>query len=649
MQGRFHALHNLIRQREYHFHNRPQADPRLPSPHSKDAEPFQIDTLRKTHLDMRSRLTENPYRIRVEPPQDRPSQRKPADQLEKVLQLGLEHIESRERINILKALSDGMGIHCFGVLHWQLASDLWPEVPEPRRTDALGDLNDDERNDYRETDDGIIETDESVLRRDQQNKAKAGFPFYIEVPRADQIAFVEDRSTLNGLSTVVYMRDVGMIEYRDKLSRQGIELGTVKQNASARRYAAYTERTKPDSWEPSGQNPEDWGKSITMCQVWTREEVYELIAPSERGSVMSEWVLVKSSKHGYEMPPFAIIPADEFNEPDPALRYLPYLEGIYKLKPFVDYDNTVGRLLAHQIAMPFYWIRTQDGFMMNEDGTRVVLSHNAAAAEALPPGAELVKVEMEMNPAFIEFLNRAGEMLDEAKPQSGNVDISASTQPWTLRYAEIIANVPILDYKLSLAKGIETMVQNMTLIMQKPASEGGIGEAVPVYARLRKGKVEEETLIAVDPEDIPSMQIEVDIKPQSTAQTIANEEHGRILVGDPNIPVTPLDWLKEYHGDDQADETYENWIAEETYRTSIQPIVIRGELAKRFSQLITVGPDGRFVGAGGVELSPEDVLSANGAQTAARVDPSVQAEGQSTNPLPDLNVNGATPVAGVPR
>ena len=141
------------------------------------------------------------------------------------------------------------------------------------------------------------------------------------------------------------------------------------------------------------------------------------------------------------------------------------------------------------------------------------------------------------------------------------------------------------------------------------------------------------------------MQIEVDIDPNSDAQTIASEEHGRRLLADPNVPLTQIAFLRQFMHDPQPDETLEAWQAEQMYRTRIEPVVVAGELAKKFAALISVGPDGRFVGAGGVELSAEQVLAQNGALVSPPVNASVQAESAGDVPTGGpLNVNGTTPV-----
>jgi hypothetical protein len=51
-----------------------------------------------------------------------------------------------------------------------------------------------------------------------------------------------------------------------------------------------------------------------------------------------------------------------------------------------------------------------------------------------------------------------------------------------------------------------------------------------------------------------------------------------------------------------------------------------------------------------MELSPEQVLAQNGAsvQQPPPIDPSVQAEGQASTPLNDLNVPGTLPTQGLP-
>ena len=81
--GRFHALHEKIRHRTEHFHNLEAADPVLPAPY--DAGPkYQSDILRRTHVQLKARQTENVPVVRVSPASDAPKQQKLADDFEMV-------------------------------------------------------------------------------------------------------------------------------------------------------------------------------------------------------------------------------------------------------------------------------------------------------------------------------------------------------------------------------------------------------------------------------------------------------------------------------------------------------------------------------------------------------------------------------------
>ena len=78
--SRFDALYQRIRTREHHLYNTREANP-LFGPPWEDAQPWQSDIARRTWARLRSRLTEHPFRIHVEPPGDAPEQRRAANDL----------------------------------------------------------------------------------------------------------------------------------------------------------------------------------------------------------------------------------------------------------------------------------------------------------------------------------------------------------------------------------------------------------------------------------------------------------------------------------------------------------------------------------------------------------------------------------------
>ncbi len=644
--GRYAQLHQRIRERDDHFYNRKAADPQLPPPH-EDTEPYQTDILRSTWVKLKARLTENPWRVRVEPPQETQTQRNLSNDFEQVLQLGIELLEKRQDMNILGNLADGQINHCYGVLHWQLASDVWPDVPDAEQRDDLGDLDEEEKKRFRKHDEGEeragkhVETAESVLQRDREAKARAGFPFYVETPRADQFAVIPDRSNLNGYGMVLLLKSIPLIEYTEKLKRvDNIEVGTVSINQHRKDIRIFQEEDRPTSWEPSGADAKAWGRTTQVAQIWTRDEFYELMTLQENtGGGGGDWKLVKSFNHPYEMPPFAIAKAHTTPSYDPAEKYLPANEGLYRLKPFVDYDVTLGRKIAQEIALPFFWMKMRDGsWGQGEDGKRLLLNRSAASAAQLPEGAELVKVDFDLSPAFIDFLNRATEELGEAAPQTGFVEVGASTQPWTIRLASEQANAEVRELKENAAVAINTMLSNMALVMAKPADEGGIGESVNVYGRVKAGKVEKRGLVSVDPKDIPTLQIEVDINPNSSAQQVATIEHGRQLLDDPNVPLTREQFAEDFMMVKDPAAHMELWEAEQIWLGTeevpgVRTAVVRQALAKEFAEFITLGPGGELVGVDGVAADPNDLVGAHG------IRPDIRAEQQSTlSELPPLDV-----------
>ena len=640
--GRFGKLHELIRVREDHFFNREAADQKLQAPHD-DVTPYQTDLPRRTWVKLKARLVENPYRIRVEPDEDSETQRKIANQIEKALQTGLNDLEERHDFVIQEDLSDGQIIHCYGVLHWTKQSDIWPNVPDlEERDDEPEDAKQKKRfrKGRRRGEKKFVETDDSLLERDTAARAKAGFPFYLEVPRADVVSFIADRSSENGLGMVLTMRTVPMVEFAEKLERDdGLKVGTIAVNQHMRALRIYQERERPASWEPSGSDPLDWGREVVVAQLWTRDEFYELVAMSQGGALgaSAEFRLVKSSKHPYGMPPYSFAWADKINHPDPALAYAPSLEGVFRLKPFFDHDMTLGRAIAEQIALPFYYVKLEaGGFMSDDAGKRLVFSRNALAAEALPAGATIESISPDMNVAVVEFLNRSGEEMAEAAPESGFVEISTSTQPWSIRLAQAQASIELKKLVVAQARAIRTAVRNIAHVIALPLEEGGFGRPVPV----RVGS----EVIEIEPEDLGKMTIEVDINPESSAQTIATIEHGREWLADPNVPLERHDFAEDFmHIAGDVDEKLDRYDAEQIYLTMLRPGVIRQELARRFSEFVALGPGGSLIGFDGQELTPEQLLGAQGTPG------DVVAESQPTLPaLPGLAGNGAGPLAGTP-
>lgn len=647
--GRFGPLWAKGRMREAHFFNSEAADQKLPPPFDQ-AEPYQSDRIRQAWADLKARYTENPYVIRIEDEDLSPSERAYANEVEAVLQEGLNLVEQRERMNLLSEMADGPIIPCYSVLHWRKATEVWPDFPDYDFVDERPSGKDAERYRVEPDDDDeddeeqrpvrrkgkYRETDESRLSRDQRLKART-FPWYVEVIRYDQFAFVEDRSSHNGMAIGLVVRRVPFLEYSQKLKKDKIRLSVVESGG----IQVYQEKDAPPEDSPSGPGFRDGDqKDITVAQLWDRECCYELASLAG-----SPFVMVKQFEHDYGMPPFELVTWDEYNHPDPLRAYLPACEGLFRLKPFYDKDMTLGRQIAEQIALPFYWIKQENGdYMTDNQGRRVTFTRNALAAQALPAGASIEKIDFAMNPAFVQFLERTAQELEDAAPQTGVVEVGASTQPYTLKLAQEQANPPVKQGKNAAARAIRGMARNMLMVM----GNGGFGRPVPVSIQVSKDGKSERKIAEIEPGtrtlDLVPL-LEVDINPLSAAQNVTNMEFARSMLESEKVPYTRRMFAEEAMQAPDPDRVVMEADAEALYYTQVYPTLSTGLLAKRFGKLFAVTPDGGFVNASGAQVPPETVLGANGF-AFPDAPPAMQGAGPLQPVMPPagpLNAPGALP------
>ena len=548
--GRFAALHSRVRHREAHLYNLPAANPRFAAPHL-EAEPWQTDLPRRLWAQLRQRLTEHPLRVHVEPPDDSPAARQAADHLEHVLEQGLRQVEERSQLSLQGDLGYGQVCLCFGVLHWQRAADRLPPLPaREQRAERPADGAERRRFRRARAEDGPalpwIETEASRSDRDRIRQAAAGFPWLVEVIRPDQFAFLEDDSSGtgsaggSGIGTAAVLRELPLQEYVQRLREQD-------------------QLSLPGA--PPSDDRADWTETVRVASVWTRHEYYELAAWDSRrpsGSNRAEWTLVKSHPHPYEMPPFALAAADTNDHPDLVRRWEPTLEGVYRAKPGYDYERSLGRFLAEQTAIPLYWIQLADGsWQTDDDNNRLELTPDAAAAQTLPEGASLHRVEFRIDPAFVEFLRMSQEELLAAAPDAGAVErgeIGPNTQPHTLNLLLGSRNLQVQQLKRAQAAAVRTMLRNMALVMAKPLADGGFSGPVWTFAKGASGRPQQRETVAVEPQQLPAMAIDVWIDPYSSSQRIAVQEHGRARLNDPLDPLDQRGYLEQYIGEEHAEQ-----------------------------------------------------------------------------------------------
>ena len=622
--GRFRELHAEIDTRDQHFYATQKAAPKFDAPFEK-AQTFQTDAIRRTYARGRSRILEHAPIFHVTPAKDEQKWRDAAVAIQEYFKNGLREVEERSGFRIQGHLYHGQSLHCFGVLHWREFLDGQPEMPDPEEYNEPP--SDPDR--FDETDGKYTEKATSVLERFKRMKADAPFPWWFDVPRSDTVGFVEDRSLYNGLGIFTSIETIGFLAYKDQLaSRDKI---TLSLNESKTELKVFQEHDAPGAGDPSGDT-KYWG-DLRVGHVWTRNEGYELASMGT-----GRWTLVKSFKHRYGIAPFVLAKAMETNHPDPLYRWQPWLLGMFRTKPQYDYERSLGRLLAEQTAIPRYWIELSPGtFMIDDRGNRMVFSDNAAIAQMLPEGAKLVKADVELSPAYVQFLTASKEDVSNATPETGFVDVGAETQPHTILMAQTQSNTEIADLKQEQARALRIAFQTILTCMANTADEDG----TPVYVKGKSGKIVEI------PTDIArGLVVEVAIQPNSGAQEVARNEYLRGLLNDPNAMMTVRKYLEET-GDEHPDETIQSWAAEQA-EFQVMPQIVQQEIAKKFGDAYVLTPGGSAVDSTGKPTSPWDVLAKHGFAKAPQAAPwaapgtvPLPATPSPLQPMNAPNTNGA--------
>ena len=649
-------LHDRIRWRRNHFHNTDAANPgvNLPEPYNKGPQ-YQTDIPRQLHMELKTATCENSWAIRVNSPKSTAIMEQASTDVERAMQSGIDRVEKRAGFRIQDDLAYGQIIDCFGVLHWSMAEHLIPEVPD---NEYLEDLPKDveERKRFKTRREKVgenagkyRETEESVRSRYRQTAARAGFPWWVEV--VDPITFYwqPDRSLANGIARVLVIREVGLSEYEyDLRENDGVVLSLNEVNGKLR---VYGEQDAPPPDSPSGAT---WGRKVGVATIWTRDEFYELVTehPVAYGdaNVAGDWVLVKSGTHPYGMPPFAIAHAARVKNPDPALAYEPALEGVFRIKPFLDHDMALLHVVKEMIALPYYYLESVASGepWLDESGNVITLTRDSVLAKKIPAGYTLKKLDFELNQAFVMGVNLMREDMEAAKPPTGQADAQGTSQPWTVRLLlQQARQFPSLLVR-NQALAMTTMVQNMTMVHSLPAEEGGFGEPVYVYAKDTKtGTLDMTTAIAIEPDMVKTLDVAVDIKALSAAEQLTLEQHGRELLNDDRVPITPRMYVEDYMGDANPQDRIAEWQAWKIFDGMVLPGLQKQQVAKRFGTRVVMGLNGEMVGPDGQQVQPQQVLQAQGWQSAApQGGPGVAAGQVTMGAMPAIATPGAIPMQG---
>lgn len=626
-------LIDRIRTRRAHFFNLPSADPRLSKPWDKAGYTRQTTQLATVHSELKARLLDPDPLVRVEAHPDTATNRANGEDLAEVLNVGWQLIQERTGQDIIGNLIDGMAIDCYGVLHWTKADDIWPEVPDydyldelpndaekenyyPRKRKAMfkdgKPVKDGESQDGAETKMVYREKPDSIVARRRTDKARAGFPWYIEAVDPATVYWVRDRSLSEGEAMVVVVREIGVLDYAGTLQKD--DQLTLSLNQLDNKVRIYGETDAPDDTLPTGSS---WGYSVAIAQVWTRDEFYELCsdhATDGGGAYDGQWTLVKSHKHPYERPPFTIVPAIEVNVADPSLRYQPILNNMFQVKSRLDHQMALLDVIATSTAVPVYYLsNVQTGQpKLLEDGSRIELTTDSAAAIAVPDGYELKELRPDISQGFMQSVEFTKQEMEEAKPSTGQADVSAATKPWTARISVQQANVAPAMWLGNIATGLSIMFRNMAKVMSKSADDGGFGEEIVVFSRTTNGKADSSKTVGIAPEDISSLDVSVELSKVSAPERITLEEHGRELLNDPKVGLTRVEFIEDYEGKPNAEDVDAMRKGTAMFEQFIEHPWLQQKAAAWLGTQFMMGPNGQDIGAGGQVVSPDQVAQANG-------------------------------------
>ena len=487
---RYTALHSHVRDfRRPHFRNDSSMDIVLDEPlgHVK----WQSDMPRKKWDQLKNRLTENHGVVRTTPAPGHGVSDAVADQAEGCFNAMWQVIEARNEDQSLQgALADGQIVDAYAILHWERMDQSYPKVPDYEYLDELPEDDDEDDpetkaqkretrgkyNSFREEVDGkwkYREKDRSVRERAKYSRARAGSPYHASVPEFFSVFM--DRGGLHTVGPVVHVKRVSVLSYEEELQSVGKHLdngGALESLAEMERSFGTVPGEAPGRDDPSSVY---YDNMLTVATLWTSSEWYEFCSSQDFDPLNfgTSWKLMKSGKHGFGRPPFAICAADVFNSNDPLDRYMPALEGVYRTKPNLDRITSIAMGLAERVALPEVWFERQQNAEpgITEEGLDVTLTTDVQAAGRVPDGYTLRQMALQMNPAVFQMRDQMQMAHEESAPSVGISPIEATTQSWTAMIGQEQSNAQPRRYITTAASALLIMWQSICLLYTSDAAD----------------------------------------------------------------------------------------------------------------------------------------------------------------------------------
>lgn len=672
---RFSALHERIIFRREHFYADESVDPKLGrynpdgTPHPAnpyvDVSRYQSDAPRRLAQRLVARLTENPITVEVDHPLE--SRKKDANELTLILNAWVQDIQERTDTVWQQAAGYHQARDAYAVLHTRLAADLWkPQArkysndPGPDFEEAGEDDEDyDEPSDEEGENEGSPDSDEddnlrtvrnshasdniatrnrklkgkyrekgdALVARQERLRAKEGSPWHAELIDPLNFYYEFDRTGARGLARAAVVYEVSPDVYEAALKSGDVASPTELLGLSP---APGREAGPSDRAAHNTPSSGDYHKRVRVVQYWTREYWCEYVETSIGDSVHAQ--MKKGGRTPCGIVPFWIIWANRTYHPDPLWDAEPYLEGVFRQKPFWDRQVTLAAAITELSAEPLLMKRRRDATQtpLLPTGTPADMAPDSAGAAEVEPGTELQQVQIALDPGLGQFLEFVRAEMRESEPPVGAAEIGSATSPWTARIMQTESNVGPNVLMDNLTKAVKAMVALwMDWHIANP------DEALVAYAREQTtGKRRRNRVLRIDPRevDLEEFDAEVAINPVSGVEQVTMTQLQKELLEAGLI--TPEEFYRVGMNKPNAHDYYVEVEVQNIARPYVQTYV-RSKIASIMGSRYLQGVDGEIISAGsGAAVSPQEVLQANGWTPAPQANPPAPAGGGVGAPSP---------------
>lgn len=633
----FRVLHERIANRRRHFYASEDVDPKLgewqggqPAPDNpyRDVPSYQSDAPRRLAQRLVARLAENPIIIDVEPASA--SLQPDADRLAIILNSWMRDIATRTDVNLQQAAGYYQARDCYAVLHSRLAADVWkPDTPKERDSPADGyEPYDDEETGQRR----YRESAASFRARQEYQRAREGSPWHWELIDPTAFVFERDRTGKGGLARAIVRYEVSLSTY-NLLHETTLSSGDSTPTDIAALGPAPGYRRPLSGQQSLTPSSSRYRDRAELLQYWDREYWCEIIRHNGAATV------VKSGPNPYSTVPFWIVWANRTYSADPAWEAEPYLEGVFRQKPYWDRMVTLAAAIVELNAEPLVTRKRRDitASPLYPSGAAEDAAGPSADDLSLGPGEELQQLSIAIDPAISSLIQFVRNEMRESEPHVGSIEIGASTAPWTARIMQTEANVGPKVLMANLVQAVKGMVRMwIDWHIRNPA------EALVTHVRKDERRTSKNRVVRVDPDevDLSLFDIEVSISPVSSMEQVTMTQLYRELVT-PIPGLGPLITRSEFYEKGLNKQNPEDYATQVMLEATARPYIeqyIRSKLSSIMGSRFITGVDGEIINRGnGMPVNPADVLTANGWQPvedAAAATPQPQQPGSEGPPSP---------------